>query len=401
MLKPEKSISKTRTEPREPNQAEVWVEAVSTTAELAQFIPGWEALARIALEPNVFYEPWNLEPAIKSFGSDKQSRFLFVFHHDHDRGKSPILFMPLEKDASFRGRLSRLLTAWQHPYCQLHTPLIHPRFAHDAWRALFSWTRSDRDNVSLLEFRLLLGEGRSHQAMIDVLRQDRLHSYSVHRHTRAALATPAPADTSHFDQMLSAGRHKELRRQRRRLEEMDGFAVRQLGVGEDVEAWIEQFIALEASGWKGVQNTAFASNAASADYFRTICREAHARGRLQMLGFFAAERPIAMKCNFLSGQGAFALKIAYDETLNKYSPGVLLEMETIALLKARGGVRWVDSCAVPEHVMINGLWAERRTIEHLLISSGVAGHLSLAALQAGRSLKRIISSSPLERSHPP
>ena len=40
-----------------------------------------------------------------------------------------------------------------------------------------------------------------------------------------------------------------------------------------------------------------------------------------MLGLFLDDRPIALKVNFVAGDGAFVFKTAYDEAFSRFSPG--------------------------------------------------------------------------------
>jgi hypothetical protein len=118
-------------------------------------------------------------------------------------------------------------------------------------------------------------------------------------------------------------------------------------------------------------------------YFRTIARNAHAQNQLQMLGIYLNDRPIALKCNFLTHDGGFAFKIAFDEAYAKSSPGVLLELDNIDELHRRPDLYWLDSCAIPGHFMINRLWKERRTIQSLVLATsrwtgnGVVGLLPM------------------------
>jgi hypothetical protein len=98
-------------------------------------------------------------------------------------------------------------------------------------------------------------------------------------------------------------------------------------------------------------------------------------------------RAIASKCNFLAGDGAFSFKIAYDEGFARFSPGFLLEVETIRRLHARPELRWMDSCAVPGHPMADRLWLDRRELENLVIATGGrSGRPVLAALSLARRL---------------
>lgn len=92
-----------------------------------------------------------------------------------------------------------------------------------------------------------------------------------------------------------------------------------------------------------------------------------------MLSLAAGERIVAMKCNFLAQDGAFAFKIAYDEDYARFSPGTLLELENIRELHRRPGLSWMDSCAESDHFMANRLWLERRVIVSLLTTTGNAG----------------------------
>ena len=76
-----------------------------------------------------------------------------------------------------------------------------------------------------------------------------------------------------------------------------------------------------------------------------------------------------MRCDFLAPPGAFAFKIAYDEEFARFSPGVLLQRENLALLD-QPGIAWCDSCASADHPMIDHIWRERRAIGSLSIAIG-------------------------------
>lgn len=145
--------------------------------------------------------------------------------------------------------------------------------------------------------------------------------------------------------------------------------MRTLRPGDDAEPWIDQFIALEANGWKGREKTAIGSIAATQAIFREAARIGHPLGKLQMLGLFLDDRPIALKCNYLTGEGGFTFKIAYDEAFAKFSPGTLLELDNIEEMHRRPSLAWMDSCAVPDHFMMNGLWKERRTLQSIVVAA--------------------------------
>ena len=98
--------------------------------------------------------------------------------------------------------------------------------------------------------------------------------------------------------------------------------------------------------------------------------------------------PIAMLINFRCGEGCFAFKTSYDEEYARFSPGVLIELDAIEVMAERGIV-WVDSCAAPDHPMIDSLWAGRRTIEDIAVPlPGPARRLCFEALKNGNTLYR-------------
>src|SRR3546814_5811349 len=62
------------------------------------------------------------------------------------------------------------------------------------------------------------------------------------------------------------------------------------------------------------------------------------------------------------GRGGFSFKIAFDETMSRFSPGVLIEIDNLRRVLNRDDLDWMDSCAAADHPMIDSLWGERRQI---------------------------------------
>ena len=93
----------------------------------------------------------------------------------------------------------------------------------------------------------------------------------------------------------------------------------------------------------------------------------------------------------LPGRVATRFKIAYRPDYARFSPGVLMEVETIRYLHETHPVAWMDSCAAPDHPLINPLWPDRRCIESIYFSTGRwGGNLAVATLPLLAWLKRKI-----------
>ena len=84
---------------------------------------------------------------------------------------------------------------------------------------------------------------------------------------------------------------------------------------------------------------------------------------------------------------AWCWKIAYDESHARASPGVQLVLHMTQELLGEPGLASVDSCAQPDHPMIDRLWRERLPIADRLVRIGPHGGAAFAiarALEASR-----------------
>jgi CelD/BcsL family acetyltransferase involved in cellulose biosynthesis len=321
--------------------------ATDSAAALAH-TGAWQALAHDALEPNPFYEPWMLLPALEAYARRVHLVFLY-------EGSSLAAFFPLERAYFYRRLPIPHMRLWRYPHCYLGTPLVRTGYGVQALETLFDWLGND-----MVHWRDLPGDGPFVAALQAVGGAVR---YCPYRRNRALLRRHGDAD-AYIAQALHKATRKELARLQRRLAELGVLAFKR---SDDTES----FLALEAAGWKGRNGSALASTPQGRRFFRAMSAQAARLGRLELLSLELNGRPIAMKCNLLAGEGAFAFKIAYDEAFARYSPGTLLELENIRAFHC-GGARWMDSCAAPEHFMANRLWLERRALVDVVGATGKA-----------------------------
>ena len=365
------------------------VEAAHDLIELTRREHDWRELAERTAGMNVFYEPDVFLPAVRSFGASKRSIYLFVYRQATSGAAELVGFLPFEKAYEFQWPYVPRLSAWRHPYGFLNEPLIDLRFAEQAWLALARWLRSQQAWMPLIEIELFNADGANYDAFRAAGREDNWRICVVDHFERASLSCETGGWDMALNATISKPRRKEYARQRRRLAELGRLEFRTLGQADDVGIWLNRFLQLERSGWKGRVQTAILDDPAHVDYYCSVCRALFARGRLSMLGIYLDDKPIAMKCNYLSGRGCFTIKIAFDEAYAKFSPGVLLEFENVRNASSQPDLRWFDSCAVPRHPMIDKVWGGRRTIEHVLVSPATrAGNAILSAFELARMLKR-------------
>jgi CelD/BcsL family acetyltransferase involved in cellulose biosynthesis len=138
------------------------------------------------------------------------------------------------------------------------------------------------------------------------------------------------------EERTSARFRANLRRRARRLHDMGAVALRRAGSPGEADAALEEFLALEAAGWKGEGGTAIALDPSLVCFYRGIVRDAAARGTLAIRALTLDGRAIAVHLGIVHRAVYHLPKTAYDERLGSVSPGQLLQREVLAECEARG-----------------------------------------------------------------
>lgn len=376
---------------RLPAMPQFTVRWVEDWAALEAIRAEWDELAGCALERSPSSESWMLLPALRHLRSGAAVRVLLVYAGGRQpAGTLPLLcgVFPLEVKSRYKGLPIKVLRVWNHGYTLYPAPLLHAELAADCIRELFRWVRSEWPGSTLVEFPELRCDGAFCRVLSEVVGDDDRVSQVVGVHTRGFFR-PRRSAEEYLNAIGNAHHRKEMRRQERRLAEMGRLSFERVTGGEDVASWLAEFVALEMAGWKGREGTAFGCKPEHRAYLEEIVRAASGRGELMLLSLRLDSRALALKLNFLCGDGGYTFKIAFDEAYSKYSPGTLLELENIRQAIADPGIRWLDSLALPDHEMMNRVWLDRTTILTRLVAPGrLAGELVLGLIPLLRVLKR-------------
>jgi CelD/BcsL family acetyltransferase involved in cellulose biosynthesis len=315
----------------------------------------WNELAGSTATPNPFYEYDFVLPAHELFGGPQVELLVAM-----DGAGDWVGLMPVERKRRWRHLVGATLTGWMHPYCFLESPLIARGFEEKAAEALL---HEARRRVGLIAFDRLPAEGPVASAVASACDVLGVKPIMWKSFERAALQRRAEDD--YVRSMLGSKHYRELRRKSRQLERELGEPVAVVDRAGDPRA-VDDFLDLEAAGWKGDEGTALASGPA-AGFFRAICPKFAEAGRLQMLALEAGDRIVAMQCCLIAGEGQFCFKIAYDESLARFSPGTQLIVETASEFHRRPELQWVDSCSKPNSEPLERLWPDRRRLVTMLV----------------------------------
>lgn len=337
--------------------AAMLVETMPLTAIAPPLAQEIAALARRAAEPNPFHEAWMLEAALHHLST---APMILLTLRESDGTLSGLF--PLQRRPRFHGLPIPSLESWRHDYLFLGSPLLDAARVDAAFDALLDWLASP-SAPDALELQTLRADGPIFMALGHALARTRNVATRFVRRERAVLRVGT-------DDGMSGKHRKELRRLERRLADRGELAYRALHARENPEPWIQRFLRIESKGWKGVAGTALASREGDAAWFSRICRAAHRIGRLRMYELTLDGAPIAVKCNFTAGEGAFMFKIGHDEAYARHSPGLLLERFAVqSVAQSRDGTAWVDSCARSGHFMAERLWPARRQLVDCTLSA--------------------------------
>jgi CelD/BcsL family acetyltransferase involved in cellulose biosynthesis len=331
----------------------------------------WTDLAADAAEANCFYAPDMLVPALAHLVDDGAIRLIEAFD-----GPTLIGLMPVAM-ASRHGRLPLVnITNWIHRHCFFGAPLIRRGAEQAAWSGFFAQMDAMPGGGHFLHLSGIDAAGANAAAIEAVCFAQGRPFVEIQRYDRALLRTDLSAD-AYWETHVRAKKRKEIRRLQKRLAELGTVESRMLGSAADLLQWSDDFLALEASGWKGAEATALACKPGDTAFFHEAVAAAFVAGNLHFLRIDLDGRAIAMLVNFRQGDGAFSFKIAFDETLGRFSPGVLIEIDNLHAVRSDPSIAWMDSCAAAGHPMIDSLWAERRAIAQYRIALN-AGSLSHA-----------------------
>ncbi|WP_345752386.1 GNAT family N-acetyltransferase [Microbacterium rhizophilus] len=293
----------------------------------------WTRLAEGAIEPNAFLDPRYLAVSARLDPFAARQRVLIA-----EDGGDMIGMMPYSVAAVTLGRrrLRALSLRCDGAYLQDASSRFHPLLASD---------RADRAAELLIEGALRHGggevldlrrvpEGHLIDALTDAARRRRLPVYRMDReHIHCVDARPGdvgePTDVvavSHLGATTRKTRRKEMRTLQQALGAELAFEDR----GDDPEA-LEQFLELQAAGWKGQTESGGKAYLPTGrgDWIRAVASAFREDGRFVVFVLRAGQRIVHMQIAFRSGNAVFGLADAYDEELGHFGVGALGRLASV------------------------------------------------------------------------
>ena len=324
-----------------------------------------EFLSNRAMEPNIFFSARLLAPAMPRV-EDKQVRFALIRDESgmHSRMR---LLMPftIEKPGFSMG--ASIIRTWANPFGPLGTPLVD---AEDAAETIDNLLEALASREARLPSVLVMPDvrlnGRFAQLAKAVAIGRNLPVTVTDTFLRPMLESLADGET-YLKHAISPHHFREMRRLWRNLESRGTVAYSVARQPEEVRLRMEEFLLLEAKGWKGRRRSALINDRYRAAFAREAITNLAEADAVRIHTVDVDGRAIASLVVFVMAGEAYTWKTAYDEGFAPYSPGKLLMVKLTEWHLEDPNIMRTDSCAVPDHPIMSRFWEEREEMGTLVI----------------------------------
>jgi CelD/BcsL family acetyltransferase involved in cellulose biosynthesis len=282
-------------------------------------------------------------------------------------------------------RRTRLCWPWKAlvsppgPVAYLGTPVIDRDCVAPALRAMLAAIRSTPGLPKLIQAGDMSGGSAVATALENVLADGAGRARLIESRNRARL-TVNDDPKGFWAGSMSARRLQGFARKRRQLGKEGKLVFTAVEEPAAVAAELEEFLRLEASGWKAARRSALICDPATARFTREMVRALAERRQVSIQSLRLDGTAVAMWVVLFSGNAAFTWRTAYDEAFSRFSPGVLLLEDTTTRLILDPAVAVSDSCNHRDVGYHAERWPERHEVRDLLIDAGPARPLRLFLL---------------------
>jgi CelD/BcsL family acetyltransferase involved in cellulose biosynthesis len=313
--------------------------AYVSAQDAADLMSSWNHLAAAALEPAGFNAPQLILPILKHVGGAEIATVT--------NGADLLLALPLHRKRTH-------LASWITPLTASGLPHVRAESAVQAFL---------QAQTQPVQLQAIPSDG----SFLAALKKQSAHFAVLESWQRAALKPVGIFEDwlqSNFDQK----RRKEFKRLRNRLAEQGALVTEVLKAGDNPKPFVDDFLRLEAGGWKGKKGTAI--NASP-----NLVKSLH------------EGKSIATLFVIVENNQAWLGKIAYDETHAKYSPGALIILDCTESFFNEPHIKQIDSSAIPNHPLIDRIWRDRLPMVTVLAASSNVSALRFKMILATVKLK--------------
>jgi GNAT acetyltransferase-like protein len=353
-----------------------------------EFLDQWSALECSSLEDNAFLSSSFVIPAIENLSKGQKILMVPVYRNDSSTLCGLGIF------TYHLGSLSYPLPhlqAFKSQHSFLTGLLLDVNDSLAIAAEMMSFVKSSYPSVCCIRFRDVDLTGRFGEVIHEL---GKTTEFSWHESSTVERACLSISELDNdWEKNLSKRRMKTYRNALNRLKAIDSVEWRLIQSNEAGPTQIQDFLQLEHKGWKGDNGDSLLSQENQERFFvQTVENFARSNG-VFFTELLLGDEIIASTCNFISGNSGFAFKIGWDPDYQKYSPGIVNEIEFLRHTDTSAlPINSIDSGA-PESSFINHYWSGRKTLSRGILAFGSKGSAIACIMQQLRLVKRRLTSS--------
>ena len=326
---------------------------------LGEIADEWDRWSGAALEENAFYTRPYVMAGLRHLGDASGFHALCIFRQLPDGKQRLIGLLPLRRTRFRYGVPGQVDLAAQNVFQTSGTPLID---------------RDDREaSVDALLDAAGRGAGLAPNLLIPNVRRDNAFARLLTERAairgfdadfigliRRPVLTRREEDAeAYVARSIAPKRLRELRRTHRRLAETGALAFHHVTDPAGMAGATEDFLRIEAAGWKGAAGTALLCQPDTAAFARAAFSGTSGGAPIASADILALDgQAIAISLNLQVGRTSFPIKCAYDEAYRRFSPGLVLEHLVVEHLFSSRFADELDSCVTQDGHVIQDLWSD-------------------------------------------
>jgi len=322
-------------------------------------------LSNRAMEPNVFFSARFLAPAMPRI-EERQVRIALIRDNNGKRSRMRLL-MPFSVDKPGFAVGPSIIRVWANAFGPLGTPLVDGEEAAETLDNLFEGLLRRELH---LPTTLVLPDVRLNGPFVQMAKAvaigRNLPITVANTYSRPMLQSSEDA-LDYLTAAISPSHLREMRRQWRQLEKQGELVYSVARQPGDVHRRMEEFMAIEASGWKGKKRSALVLDRHHAAFAREAISNLAGVDAVRIHTIDLNGKAIASMIVLMMGGEAYTWKTAFNEEFARYSPGKLLMGELTEWQLDDANIVRSDSCAVADHPLMSRFWREREEMGTLII----------------------------------
>ena len=322
-------------------------------------------LSNRAMEPNVFFTSRFLAPAMPRL-EDRDVRLAIIRDESANRSRLRLL-MPFSVERPGFAIGAPIMRAWANPYGPIGTPLVDAEKAGETMDHFLE--ALGRDELRLPSV-LVLPDLRLNGAFAKMARaiamSRNLPVDITNQHDRPMLESLKDGET-YLKDSIKASHMREMRRQWNLLAKVGKVTYEVARQPRDILTRMEEFLLLEAGGWKGKKRSAMLSDRLHAAFAREAVSNLAEIDAARIHTIDLDGKAIASMIVLMMNGEAYTWKTAFDEDYARYSPGKLLVAQLTEWHLDDANIVRTDSCGIPDHPIMSRLWQEREEMGTLIV----------------------------------